>query len=146
MVAGPRPEGSTSFTATTVHVLLEGDRCVSSASTGSIVAFGDSITDGTCSTPDAHDRWRTCSQSGWPDSPVVAHRGAMAAATKASAAIPSRAPTAARQSSGTDRLDRDVLTITRHHVVLFMGTNDVRREAAATQVIAGPQRSSAGKI
>ena len=30
---------------------------LSSMSTGAIVAFGDSITDGTCSTLDAHDRW-----------------------------------------------------------------------------------------
>ena len=41
---------------------------------------------------------------------------------------------------GLERLERDVLT---HHgvtdVILFMGTNDIRREAAAGQVIAGMQ-------
>ncbi len=39
---------------------------------------------------------------------------------------------------GLERLDRDVLShagVT--HVVLFMGTNDIRREASAAQVIAG---------
>lgn len=41
---------------------------------------------------------------------------------------------------GIERLERDVL---RHqgvtHVVLFMGTNDVRREASASQVITGTE-------
>src|SRR5262249_54757004 len=42
--------------------------------------------------------------------------------------------------TGIERLERDVLG--HHsvsHVVLFMGTNDVRREASATQIIAGLQ-------
>jgi lysophospholipase L1-like esterase len=41
---------------------------------------------------------------------------------------------------GLERLDRDVLS--HHgvtHVVLFMGTNDVRRDAAAAQVMKGMQ-------
>ena len=41
---------------------------------------------------------------------------------------------------GLERLDRDVLT--HHgvtHVILFMGTNDARREASASQIIAGTQ-------
>jgi serine/threonine-protein kinase len=45
------PDGETStFWVKSVDVL-------SSTSTGAIVAFGDSITDGTCSTLDGHDRW-----------------------------------------------------------------------------------------
>lgn len=41
---------------------------------------------------------------------------------------------------GVERLDRDVLS--HHgvtHVIFFMGTNDIRREAPAAQVIAGMQ-------
>jgi lysophospholipase L1-like esterase len=40
----------------------------------------------------------------------------------------------------SERLDRDVLM--HHgvtHVILFMGTNDARREASASQIIAGTQ-------
>ena len=41
---------------------------------------------------------------------------------------------------GTERLDRDVLSHAGvSHVVVFMGTNDIRREASAEQVIDGPQ-------
>ena len=41
---------------------------------------------------------------------------------------------------GIERLDRDVLLHSGvTHVVLFMGTNDIRREASAAQVIAGMQ-------
>ena len=42
--------------------------------------------------------------------------------------------------SGIERLERDVFS--HHgvtHVVLFMGTNDIRREVTASQVIAGMQ-------
>ncbi len=39
---------------------------------------------------------------------------------------------------GTERLDRDVLAHAGvSHVVVFMGTNDIRREASAEQVIDG---------
>jgi lysophospholipase L1-like esterase len=117
----------------------------SSSSTGSIVAFGDSITDGTCSTLDAHDRWED----------LLAVRLALDAAgrgtmdahkaivnegiggntiTREGIQPPPDSPT------GLERLERDVLA--HHgvtHVVLFMGTNDLRREARAGQVIAGMQ-------
>jgi lysophospholipase L1-like esterase len=39
---------------------------------------------------------------------------------------------------GTERLDRDVLAHAGvSHVIVFMGTNDIRREASAEQVIDG---------
>jgi len=71
-----------------------------SSSTGSIVAFGDSITDGTCSTVDAHDRWED----------VLAVRLALAAAgqgDQAKSADPRRACAAAhtrvpRQTAADD--------------------------------------------
>ena len=138
-------EMATRFTLTTTSMFwLKAIDVSSSPSTGSIVAFGDSITDGTCSTLDGHDRWED----------LLALRLALDAAgrgekartrplsTKASAATRSRATACAGagQSSGLERLDRDVLT--HHgvtHVILFMGTNDVRRDASASQVIAGLQ-------
>ena len=115
----------------------------SPSSTGAIVAFGDSITDGTCSTLDAHDRWED----------LLAVRLALDAAARGNAdahkAVVNEGiggNTITREKlqpppdspPGLERLERDVLS---HHgvtdVILFMGTNDVRRDAPAEQVIAG---------
>jgi lysophospholipase L1-like esterase len=102
-----------------------------------IVAFGDSITDGTCSTVDANDRWED----------TLARRFALQAPIRFSVVnegiggnTVTRAGTNPTFGSppGVERLDRDVLSHPGvSHVVLFMGTNDVNREATAEQVIAG---------
>jgi lysophospholipase L1-like esterase len=115
----------------------------SSSSPGSIVAFGDSITDGTCSTLDAHDRWvdwlavrLALGVSGTPAaSKAVVNEGIGGnTITRANLQPPPVSP------PGLERLERDVLT---HQgvtdVILFMGTNDIRREAPAAQVISGMQ-------
>jgi lysophospholipase L1-like esterase len=117
----------------------------SAAPAGAIVAFGDSITDGTCSTVDAHDRWED----------LLAVRLALDAADRGAAdrhkavlneGIGGNTITrehlqpAPDSPPGLERLERDVLS--HHgvtHVVFFMGTNDIRREAPAAQVIAGMQ-------
>jgi len=102
-----------------------------------IVAFGDSITDGTCTTLDAHDRWEdilavrlALQETGrW----AVVNEGIGGnTVTGANLEPPAASP------PGIERLDRDVLShagVT--HVVVFMGTNDIRREASADQVIGG---------
>jgi lysophospholipase L1-like esterase len=105
---------------------------------GAIVAFGDSITDGTCSTLDAHDRWED----------VLAQR--LAVAGDATHAVvnegiggntligPTSYDPPVNSPPGVDRLERDVLShagVT--HVVLFLGTNDIRRGASADQVMGG---------
>jgi lysophospholipase L1-like esterase len=104
--------------------------------TTAIVAFGDSITDGTCTTLDAHDRWED----------IVAQRLALQDTVRHSVVnegiggnTVSRHVTPPPDSTpGTERLDRDVLAHTGvSHVVVFMGTNDIRREASAEQVIDG---------
>jgi lysophospholipase L1-like esterase len=103
-----------------------------------IVAFGDSITDGTCTTPDAHERWedvvaQRLALGGRVDR-AVANEG-IAGNTVTGGANLQPAPTS---TPGVERLDRDVLSHAGvSHVVLFMGTNDIRREASADQVIAG---------
>ena len=51
-------DGGDPFTATmTTMPLLKAIDVRSASAPGAIVAFGDSITDGTCTTLDAHDRW-----------------------------------------------------------------------------------------
>jgi lysophospholipase L1-like esterase len=100
-----------------------------------IVAFGDSITDGTCTTLDAHDRWED----------VVAQRLAMNANINRSVVnegiggntivdVAGYNP-AVNSPPGVVRFDRDVLSHPGvSHVILFLGTNDIRRGATAEQV------------
>jgi lysophospholipase L1-like esterase len=103
-----------------------------------IVAFGDSITDGTCSTLDAHDRWED----------VLGLRLALARPVRLAVlneGIGGNTVTkganyqpALNSPSGVERLERDVLSHAGvSHVVLFLGTNDLRREASAAQVETG---------
>ena len=106
------------------------------APTTAIVVFGDSITDGTCTTLDAHDRWED----------IVAQRLALQDTVRHSVVnegiggntVTRNVMPAPDSTPGTERLDRDVLAHAGvSHVVVFMGTNDVRREASAEQVIDG---------
>jgi lysophospholipase L1-like esterase len=104
--------------------------------TTAIIAFGDSITDGSCTTIDGHDRWVD----------IVAQRLALQNPVRHSVVNEGiggntviRGVTPPPDSTpGTERLDRDVLAHAGvSHVVVFMGTNDIRREASADQVING---------
>ena len=110
---------------------------------GAIVAFGDSITDGTCSTVDAHDRWvdwlsvrlyldAQNRKSGGSYKSVVNEGISGNTIAREHIQPPPDSP------PGLERLERDVLT---HNgitdVIVFMGTNDIRREASAADVIAG---------
>jgi lysophospholipase L1-like esterase len=108
------------------------------APASTIVAFGDSITDGTCTTLDAHDRWEDIvSQRLAMRRPVrraVVNEG-IGGNTVMNAA---NYNPAVNSTPGVERLDRDVLSHPGvSHVVLFMGTNDVRRGAPASLVIDG---------
>jgi lysophospholipase L1-like esterase len=106
------------------------------APTTAIVAFGDSITDGTCTTIDGHDRWVD----------VVAQRLALQDPVRRAIVnegiggntVTRKVTPPPDSTPGTERLDRDVLAHAGvSHVVVFMGTNDIRREASAEQVING---------
>jgi len=119
----------------------------SDAAAGAIVAFGDSITDGTCSTLDAHDRWEDVLSVRLGLAHDAGHRrgdsreglrsivnegiGGNTVTREGLSPAPDSTP-------GAERLERDVLS---HHgvtdVVLFMGTNDIRRGATSDGVIAG---------
>jgi lysophospholipase L1-like esterase len=116
------------------------------ASSKAIVLFGDSITDGTCSTLDAHDRWGNHlavrlaladdadrSAGRRPPLRAVINEGIGGnTVTREGLTPPPDSP------PGLERLQRDVLS---HHgvsdVVVFMGTNDIRRGAASGRLIAG---------
>jgi len=134
------------FTASTTSMFwLKAIDVRSSSSTGAIVTFGDSITDGNCSTVDANNRWED-----W----MAVRLELDAARTRAPGAYKAvvnegiSGNTIGREHlqpppdspPGLERLDRDVFShagVT--HVVVFMATNDIRRAASAAQVIAGTE-------
>jgi len=144
---------------------LKGIDVLTSASSGAVVAFGDSITDGTCTTLDAHDRWEDwvsvrldsafvpavvrdrLGNSGEPASggqigqgrehnrslKAIVNEGIGGNTVTGANLVPPP-----NSTPGIERLDRDVLShVGVTHVILFMGTNDIRREASAQQVIDG---------
>jgi lysophospholipase L1-like esterase len=134
-------------TPTTSTWWLKAIDVMSPSSPGTIVTFGDSITDGTCSTLDAHDRWENVLSvrlgleydATRPDRgtrnglKAVINEGIGGnTITREGLSPPPDSP------PGLERLERDVLS---HHgvsdVVLFMGTNDIRRGASAASVIEG---------
>ena len=142
-------ESRTSFAASTTSLWwLKAIDVESASSAGSIVTFGDSITDGTCSTVDAHDRWEDVMSARFSLEREANAQGGRGPRNDLKAVVNEGigGNTIAREglmppadsTPGLERLDRDVLT---HHgvtdVVLFMGTNDIRRGAPAAQVIAG---------
>ncbi len=132
-------------TTTTATWWLKAIDVLSPSSPGTIVAFGDSITDGTCSTLDAHDRWENVlsvrlgieherqGRSTRDGLKAVINEGIGGNTVTREGLSPPPDST-----PGLERLDRDVLS---HHgvsdVVLFMGTNDIRRGATAASVIEG---------
>jgi lysophospholipase L1-like esterase len=159
-------EAATSFTATTTQMWwLKSIDVLSSTSTGAVVAFADSITDGTCTTLDANNRWedwvaerldiaddreRTTFGAGptptgqglrKPADPrTTGHKSIVNEGIGGNTVTRANLQPAPDSIPGIERLDRDVLLHSGvTHVVLFMGTNDIRREASAAQVIAGMQ-------
>ena len=132
-------EASTAFTGTTVEMYWVAAIDAYSQADGAVVFLGDSITDGTATTTDGHDRWHDVAfltmLLGSKDKPkkerafvnegIGGNRVTITATQGSPAAV--------------QRLDRDVLTqsgIT--HVVFFEGTNDLNSGLVnADQLIAG---------
>jgi lysophospholipase L1-like esterase len=120
---------------------------LASAPAAAILAFGDSITDGTCTTVDGHDRWedwlavrleqstRASGDGSMPMHFAILNEGIGGnTITREGMQPPPDSPT------GLERLDRDALShYGVKYVILFMGTNDIRRDIAGAQVIAGMQ-------
>lgn len=137
-------EAATPFTATTTSTWwLKAIDVSNSPSTGAIVAFGDSITDGTCTTVDAHDRWEDllavrlaldAANLGRRD----AHKAVINEGIGGNTVTGEKLQPPPDSPTGVDRLDRDVLSHSGvTHVIVFMGTNDIRRDAPAAQIMAG---------
>jgi lysophospholipase L1-like esterase len=114
----------------------------STAASGAIVALGDSITDGRCSTVDASGKVVPDLYQRWTDiladrlAPLPAHYPkAVVNAGIAGNRILVPGPSG---PAALARLDRDVLDRAgATHVILFEGTNDIYRDATPAEVIAG---------
>jgi lysophospholipase L1-like esterase len=132
-------ENGKPFTATTTSMFWLKSIDVSAAGNAStIVAFGDSITDGTCTTLDAHDRWEDALAERFALGKEVAHAVVNEGIGGNTVTGGANLNPPVNSQPGVDRLDRDVLShagVT--HVILFLGTNDIRRGAPTAQVIGG---------
>ena len=129
-------ESRTPFSGTTTSMFWLKSIDVLSNYRGTIVAVGDSITDGTCSTVDAQNRWVDLVSLRMELDGRI--RKAIVNEGIAGNTISQNVRPGPDSPPALDRFERDVLS---HHgvtdVVVFIGTNDIRREATASQVIAG---------
>ena len=137
-------ESRTPFTGTTTAMWwLKSIDVQTSTHVGAIVAFGDSITDGNCSTVDAQNRWED-----WlaaridldPDRRGRIRKTVVNEGISGNTITRENLKPAPDSPPGLERLERDVLS---HQgvtdVIFFMGTNDIRREAPVAQVMNGMQ-------
>lgn len=145
-------ETTAPFTLTTTAFMwVKSIDVLTDRSVSAVVAFGDSITDGTCNTLDANDRWHNIAsvRMDTEEKNGVARSLSQRLANRrafVNEGIGGNTVTRANLQPppdsipGVERLDLDVLSHSGvSHVVLFMGTNDIRREASAQDVIAGMQ-------
>ena len=89
------------------------------ADTGVLVAFGDSITDGTRSTPDTNNRWPDHFSKRLADNGI--EMGVLNVGISGN-----RVLSAGSSFSGLSRFDRDVVAATgATHVTVLLGTNDI---------------------
>ncbi|MFH8982395.1 SGNH/GDSL hydrolase family protein [Streptomyces varsoviensis] len=110
---------------------------------GSVVALGDSITDGANSTPDANRRWPDLLWRRLAAQHAVPRLGVLNEAISGNRVVTDRYPgdgvsTITSGVSAQHRLDRDVLAQTSARTVLvFEGVNDVRAGTSADEVVTG---------
>lgn len=132
-------QSSEPFTGTTTSTFwLKSIDVLTESATGSIVGFGDSITDGVCSTLNAHDRWQDWVAARLYLASPNAHPAMVNEGISGNTVTSEGLQPPPNSPPGLERLERDVFShegVT--HVVLFMGTNDIRREVSAAALIAG---------
>lgn len=122
------------LTTTSMH-WLSAVEVFSSSAEGAIVAFGDSITDGSCATVDGHDRWEDVLHTRLFESGSSPSLGMINAGIGGNTAI--RVPPVT-STPAVERMDKDVLSLSGiTHLIVFLGTNDLRRGATARQIIEG---------
>lgn len=97
-----------------------------SSATGTVVALGDSITDGYCTTPDAHQRWTDVLASRLGGALAVANEGISGNRLEGGGSGP----------DAESRLQRDVLSLPGATTLfVYEGTNDIGGGADGTTVL-----------
>lgn len=110
---------------------------------GSVVAFGDSITDGVGSTPDTARRWPDILSDRLDDQSQVPRYGVLNQGISANRVVTDRydgdgVSTDTGGVKALDRVDRDILAQPGvHTLIVFEGVNDVRAGSSAEEVSAG---------
>ncbi len=110
---------------------------------GSVALLGDSITDGTASTPDANRRWPDVLAARLRAQSAVPRYGVLNHGISGNRVVTDRYPgdgvsTDTAGVSALNRFDRDVLAQTSVRTALvFEGVNDLRAGTSAERVIAG---------
>ncbi|MFI9767727.1 SGNH/GDSL hydrolase family protein [Streptomyces sp. NPDC052415] len=110
---------------------------------GSVVLLGDSITDGTHSTPDANRRWPNVLATRLLGQDEVPHYGVLNQGISGNRVVTDRYPgdgvsTETAGVSATHRFDRDVLAQPSvRTAVVFEGVNDLRAGTTGEKVIEG---------
>jgi lysophospholipase L1-like esterase len=110
---------------------------------GAVVAFGDSITDGVRSTPDAHTRWPDVLSARLAEQPGLPHLGVLNMGVAGNHVVSDGYPGAGVSAYANGvalkhRVQRDVLTREGvGTVVVFAGINDLRWGTDPREVIAG---------
>jgi lysophospholipase L1-like esterase len=100
---------------------LAGVDVIASKRTGGVVTFGDSVTDGTRSTPDTNNRWPDHLARRLVDQPGNHYMGVLNEAISGN-----RLLNDGIGPNGLARFDRDVLTQTGvTHVIVLLGNNDI---------------------
>jgi lysophospholipase L1-like esterase len=111
---------------------------------GTVVTFGDSITDGRCSTRDSAGVDHPDLYNRWPDllaARLAALRGKHAPAVANEAIAGNRVVSGGNGPPALTRLDRDVLDRAGlSQVIFFEGTNDITGGASAATIIDGIQQ------
>ncbi|ASU84723.1 G-D-S-L family lipolytic protein [Nocardiopsis gilva YIM 90087] len=108
---------------------------------GSVVALGDSITDGVGSTPNANRRWPDVFSERLRSQSSVPHYGVLNQGISANRIVTDRysgdgVSTDTGGVSAPHRLERDVLAQTSAHtVIVFEGVNDVRHTGTTPQQV-----------
>lgn len=130
-------DAGTAFTTTIQNwYWLEGVELTEPKVVKSVVALGDSITDGFRSTPNANRRWPDDLARRLLAQPVAQQMGVLNEGISGNRILADGAG-----PSALSRLDRDVLAQPGADTVIFLeGINDLSRGATADQVIAGDRQ------
>jgi lysophospholipase L1-like esterase len=116
----------------------------STSNTGTVVALGDSITDGQCSTrdssgivqPDQYNRWTDVLAARFAAAPAEQSKAVANEGIAGNTVVSGGAGFPALLRMNSDVLVREGVT----HLILFEGTNDLGNNATAQSVITGDQQ------